>query len=65
MALEDYSWKVDGEGRCFVHFQGRLVRVLTGAKARKVIDAIAEGDEAARLAIARVTGNFKRGNERR
>jgi len=65
MALEDYSWMVDREGRCFVRWQGRVVRVLTGAKARKVIDAIAEGDEAARLAVARVTGNFKRGNERR
>ncbi|HYV49218.1 MAG TPA: hypothetical protein VFA20_30370 [Myxococcaceae bacterium] len=65
MALEDYSWLVDRDGRCFVRWQGRVVRVLTGAKARKVIDAIADGDEAARLAIARLTGNFKRGNERR
>lgn len=65
MALDDYTWTIDRNGRCFIYWQGRLVRVLTGTRARKVIDAAAAGDEAVRLAIAKTTGNFKRGNERR
>ena len=49
-----------------VEFRGRLVRTLVGRDADEVRRAVEAGDEAAlQLLVARKTGNFKRGNERR
>ena len=50
--------------KVLVRFRGRLVRTLTGADADAVRDVI---DDPAKLqlVVARKTGNFKRGNERR
>ena len=49
-----------------IRFRGRLVRTLTGHDADAVRDALATGDpHAVQLVVARKTGNFKRGNERR
>jgi len=50
--------------KVIVRFRGRIVRTLTGPDVddvRKVID----DPEKLQLLIARKTGNFKRGNERR
>jgi hypothetical protein len=42
------------------------VRTLVGADAEEVARLVADGHAAAvQLAVARKTGNFKRGNERR
>ena len=65
MALGELSCTVDADGRCFIRWRGRVVRVLTGRAARKVIAAMAVGEREAQLAMAATTGNFKRGNERR
>ena len=52
--------------KVLVRFRGRLVRTLTGADADEIRAAVASGDDAAvQLLVARKTGNFKRGNERR
>jgi hypothetical protein len=51
--------------KALVYWQGRIVRTLTGAHAEVVRAAIRAGDEGAlQLLLARLTGNFKRGNER-
>ena len=54
-----------GGGQVFVSWRGRQVTVLKGKSAADFL-ARAEGlDEAGRQKLmARVTGNFKRGNER-
>ncbi|MBA2543841.1 MAG: hypothetical protein H0V17_29625 [Deltaproteobacteria bacterium] len=51
--------------KVLVRFRGRLVRTLTGADADEIRDAVATGPEAVQLVVARKTGNFKRGNERK
>jgi hypothetical protein len=52
--------------KILVRFRGRLVRTLVGSDADEIREAVAEGDDAAvQLLVARKTGNFKRGNERR
>jgi hypothetical protein len=55
-----------GNDKVFVSWRGKQVKILKGAEARKFLEAIAglEG-QAAQLVMAKVTGNFKRGNERR
>lgn len=50
--------------KVLVRFRGRLVRTLTGADADAVRD-VADDPEKLQLVVARKTGNFKRGNERR
>jgi hypothetical protein len=49
-----------------ISWRGRVVTTLAGARAARFLRG-AEGadEEAAQLLMARATGNFKRGNERR
>lgn len=52
--------------KVLIKFRGRIVRTLTGRDADEIRDAVAASDEPAlQLLVARKTGNFKRGNERR
>lgn len=61
-----FSWRADRDGTVTVFHQGRLARVLRGPQAARLLRAVQGGDPfAAQLAMARATGNFKRGNERR
>jgi hypothetical protein len=62
----EFSWRSTRDGRVFIAWRGRQVKVLTGAEAGRFvarIEGVSEDD--AQLEMARVTGNFKRGNERR
>ena len=65
-APRDFSWRSTRDGRVFITWRGREVKVLTGDRAGHFIARV-EGatDAEAQLEMARVTGNFKRGNERR
>ncbi len=52
--------------KVLIKFRGRIVRTITGSDADEIRAAVAAADEAAlQLLVARKTGNFKRGNERR
>lgn len=65
LAEEPFDLQV-ARDKVLVRFRGRLVRTLTGSDADEVRAAVAAGDTAqAQLLVARRTGNFKRGNERR
>lgn len=50
--------------KVLVRFRGRLVRTLAGADA-DAVRAVKDDPEQLQLVVARKTGNFKRGNERR
>jgi hypothetical protein len=65
-AAHDFGWRATRDGRVFITWRGREVKVLTGAQAGRFLARV-EGatDAEAQLEMARVTGNFKRGNERR
>ena len=65
LAEEPFEVQVTRD-KVLIQFRGRLVRTLTGADAEEIRVAVASGDVAAvQLLVARKTGNFKRGNERR
>ncbi|GHF88940.1 hypothetical protein [Deinococcus ficus] len=53
------------DGRVVVSWYGRPVTTLSGRDAARFLSRV-EGvdDHAAQLVMARVTGNFRRGNER-
>ena len=67
MGLEDdpFDWRVSKDGQVRVTRGGRVVTVLRGAAAARLIGKLdgADDDEAQQL-LARATGNYKRGNER-
>lgn len=65
-AANGFAWRATGDGGVLVYWHGRLVKVLKGAAGTRFlarIEGLDSGD--AQLEMARVTGNFKRGNERR
>ena len=61
-----FAWQAAKDGRVRISWRGRVVTTLTGAPAARFLcDAEGADEEAAQLLMARATGNFKRGNERR
>lgn len=64
LSEEVFSWSASRDGKVFISWRGKLVTTLQGKPASKFLARIAGLDEhAAQLLLARVTGNFKRGNE--
>ncbi len=65
--LEDeiFSYQVNNENKVFIFWKGKQVKVLKGKEAQLLLDKITGLDRiGVQLALAKITGNFKRGNER-
>lgn len=62
---EPFAYRVGKDGTVFISWQGRQATILRGKAAARFLSRIAGLDGAAlQLELAKVTGNFKRGNER-
>ncbi len=49
-----------------IYWTNRLVKILAGNAAKKFLEKAGSGDElATQYLMAKATGNFKRGNERK
>ena len=66
MTMEDqFDWSAAKNGTVSIRWQGRVVTILRGTDAVRFQARIAATDAAGgQLVMAKVTGNFKRGNER-
>jgi hypothetical protein len=68
MVKEQFSYRITRNGKLFVYWrgeQGKREIVLKGPRAEKLASELPAMDpERRQLALARATGNFKRGNER-
>ncbi|WP_425448918.1 hypothetical protein [Dethiothermospora halolimnae] len=65
--LEDniFEYRAAKSGKVFIYWYGKQVSILKGKKAEKFLKKVANADEKQRqLIMAKVTGNFKRGNEK-
>lgn len=61
-----FAYRVTQDGRILISWRGRLVTTVAGAAAAKLRARLAgAGPQDVQLALAKATGNFKRGNERR
>ncbi len=61
---EPFAYRQSGDGKVLISWQGRQVMVLKGSKAESFLRRVTGLDEAGQqLVMAKVTGNFKRGNE--
>ncbi len=59
------SFRANKRGEVFVSYHGRVITTLRGAAAADFVAQIdGASDEEQQQLMARVTGNFKRGNER-
>ena len=62
---EVFTYKITKDKKVFISYEGKQVTTLSGSKADKFIADIADTDgKEAQLIMAKVTGNFKRGNEK-
>jgi hypothetical protein len=62
---EVFSYRMVKDGRVLIFWYGKQVKRLAGAEAQKFLAKIDGLDaKAAQLVMAKLTGNFKRGNER-
>ncbi len=60
-----FSYRVSKDGKVFICWHGKQVTILKNSAAQKFISKITDLDgQQAQLAMAKATGNFKRGNER-
>ncbi|PSL57163.1 hypothetical protein B0I31_102141 [Saccharothrix carnea] len=67
MGLEDdpFDWRVTKDGQVLVSRGGRTVTTVRGPAAAKLLGGLERADAGgAQQLLARVTGNYKRGNER-
>lgn len=66
MGLDDdpFAWQVTKDGRVLVFRGGRQVAVVAGAQADRLRPRLDTSPESAQQALARVTGNYRRGNEK-
>ena len=63
---EGFSYRQTKDGRLRVAFHGRQVVTLAGGDAQRLATRLeGAGHERTQLLLAKATGNFKRGNERR
>jgi hypothetical protein len=64
VASESFSYRARKSGSVAISWRGRTVAILTGSAARRFLDRMRDASPSeAQLEMARVTGNFKRGNE--
>jgi hypothetical protein len=60
-----FDYQVTKDNKVFISYHNKTVKILSGKAAEKLLAAVEDADEAAvQLALAKVTGNFKHGNER-
>ena len=61
-----FSYRTRKDGSVAIFWRNRRATVLTGMLAERFLEAAPEASEDERqLLMAKATGNFKRGNERR
>ncbi len=63
---EPFAYQTSKDGKVFLSYQGKQVKTLKGKAAERFTAAVGGASETdAQLLMAKLTGNFKRGNERR
>ncbi len=61
-----FSFRVTKDNKVFIHWNGKQVMALKGSAAEKFLAAITGADDQqAQLIMAKATGQFKHGNEKR
>jgi len=60
-----FTYQAVKDDKIFIYWHEKQVTILKGKEAQRFIDKIRGlGDQEIQLVMAKITGNFKRGNER-
>lgn len=62
---EVFSYQTTKDNKVLISWHGKLIKILKGQEAQKLIQKLVSLDtKGQQMILAKVTGNFKRGNER-
>lgn len=62
---EIFSYKVSKENKVFIFWNGKQIMILKGKESEKFLTKVSNADSIeAQLIMAKITGNFKHGNEK-
>jgi len=62
---EIFSYRISKDKKVFISYEGKQVTTLSGSRSERFIKQIEGVDgKDAQLIMAKITGNFKRGNEK-
>ncbi|MBU5445505.1 hypothetical protein [Paenibacillus sp. MSJ-34] len=62
---EVFTYQTTKDNKVFIYWMGKQVKILSGKASLKFLKAIEGKDHhETQLAMAKITGNFKRGNEK-
>jgi hypothetical protein len=66
LAESPFTYREMKNGTVFIDYEGRQVKILKGKEADKFMKRVkvACSEKEKQLVMAKITGNFKRGNER-
>jgi len=61
-----FTYRISKNDTIFIDFNGKVVKTIKGKEAEKILTKIksAANEKEVQLILAKITGNFKRGNER-
>ncbi|ART75404.1 hypothetical protein B4U37_04810 [Sutcliffiella horikoshii] len=61
-----FSYRISKDNTIFLDYENRQVKILKGKEANKFLERMeaADDDKAKQLIMAKITRNFKRGNEK-
>ncbi len=66
LEAQPFSFRITKNRKVFIHWNGRQILIIKGSAAEKFLASIDGVDaQQAQLEMARVTGHFKHGTERR
>lgn len=62
---EVFAYRVTKDSTVFLYWHGKQVKIIKGSEAQRFLAKVTQLDHTdAQLLMAKITGNFKRGNER-
>jgi len=63
---EPFSYKTTKDGKCLIYWGNKQIMIIEGERAEKLIMKMNNLDEYGKqLVLAKATGHFKHGNERK
>ncbi|MGM0837051.1 MAG: hypothetical protein ACQEV7_12920 [Bacillota bacterium] len=67
LSEEPFTYQITKKGIVFILYEGKQIKIVKGKEAERLIARIQEVDDnmtEVQLLLAKITGNFKRGNEK-
>ncbi|MDM5248606.1 MULTISPECIES: hypothetical protein [unclassified Lysinibacillus] len=67
LSEEPFAYQITKKGTVVIHYEGKQIKIVKDKEAERLIARIEEVEDniiAVQLLLAKITGNFKRGNEK-